>query len=118
MTWDLSKLYSGFDAPEFLNDVEELKQTAEAAVAQARDMEEVTVPALEEAIRLNTKAATLATKTLSFAQLTLAADANCESAMAAYTRLMPVMNRLEEANCNNSAKVGTIDYLKALIGTT
>ena len=25
MTWDLSKLYASFDAPEFLNDVEELK---------------------------------------------------------------------------------------------
>ena len=37
MTWDLSKLYAGFDAPEFLNDVEELKRCADEAVAQARD---------------------------------------------------------------------------------
>ena len=73
-----------------------MKKTAEAAVDQARNME-VSVPALEDAIRLNTKAATLATKTMSFAQLTLAADANCEPAMAAYARLLPVMNRLEEA---------------------
>ena len=35
MTWDLSKLYSGFDAPEFLNDMEELKRSADAAVEQA-----------------------------------------------------------------------------------
>jgi oligoendopeptidase F len=97
MTWDLSKLYASFDAPEYLNDIEELKKTAEAAVLQARNMK-ISVPALEEAIRLNEKAATLATKAMSFAQLTLAADANCESAMAAYARLLPVMNRLEDAS--------------------
>jgi len=114
MTWDLSKLYASFDAPEFLNDIEELKQTAEAAVDQARNME-ISVPALEEAIRLNEKAATLATKTMSYAQLTLAADANCETAMAAYARLLPVMNRLEEATSALSAKLGPVEDLDALI---
>jgi len=114
MTWDLTKLYASFDAPEFLSDIEELKQTAEAAVDQARNMQ-VSVPALEDAIRMNTKAATLATKTLSFAQLTLAADANCESAMAAYARLLPVMNRLEEATSAMSAKLGPVEDLDALI---
>ena len=29
MTWDLTKLYTGFDAPEFLKDIEELKKTEE-----------------------------------------------------------------------------------------
>ena len=116
MTWDLTKLYTGFDAPEFLKDIEELKKTAETAVEQARGMEKVTVPALEEAIRVNGRAATLATKTMSFAQLTLAADANSESAMAAYTRLLPVMNRLEEAASAMSAKLGAVDDLDALIG--
>ena len=115
MTWDLSKLYASFDAPEFLNDVEALRKTAEAAVEQARGMEKVTVPALEEAIRVNEKAATLATKTMSFAQLTLAADANCEPAMAAYARLLPVMNRLEEATSALSAKLGPVEDLDALI---
>ncbi len=114
MTWDLSKLYASFDAPEFLDDVEALKTTAEAAVSQARDMKEVTVPALEEAIRVNEKAATLATKAMSFAQLTLAADANCEPAMAAYARLMPVMNRLEEAASALSAKLGPVEDMDAL----
>ena len=116
MTWDLSKLYASFDAPEFLNDIEELKKTAEAAVMQARGMDKVSVPALEEAIRLNEKAATLATKTMSFAQLTLAADANCEPAMAAYARLLPVMNRLEEATSAMSAQLGAVEDLDGLIG--
>ena len=116
MTWDLSRLYASFDAPEYLNDVEALKKTAEAAVAQARGMEKATVPALEEAIRLNESAVTLATKTMSFAQLSLAADAGCEPAMAAYARLLPVMNRLEEATSALSAKLGAVDDLDALTG--
>ena len=32
MTWDLTKLYAGFDAPEFINDVEALKRAADEAV--------------------------------------------------------------------------------------
>ena len=116
MTWDLSKLYSGFDAPEYVHDIETLKKTAEEAVSRAWEMEAVSVHALEEAIRVRERAATLATKAMSFAQLTLAADANCESAMAAYARLLPVMNRLEEATSAMSAKLGPVDDLDALIG--
>ncbi len=114
MTWDLSKLYAGFDAPEFLNDVEALKTGADAALAQARAME-VTVPALEEALRVSSELTTLTIKLMNYTQLTLAADANCEPAMAAYTRLMPVMNRLEEGTSALSAKLGACDDLDALI---
>lgn len=114
MTWDLSKLYAGFDAPEFLNDAEALKQAADRAVEQARGLE-VSVPALEAAIQSASEMTTLAIKTMSFAQLTLAADANCEPAMAAYARLMPVMNRIEEATSALSARLGTAEDLDALI---
>lgn len=114
MTWDLTKLYASFDAPEFAADMKELKELADEAVEQARGMA-IGVPALEEAIRLSERVATLATKTMSFAQLTLAADANCEPAMAAYARLLPVMNRLEEASSALSAKLGTVEDLDALI---
>ena len=116
MTWDLSKLYSGFDAPEYVHDIETLKKTAEEAVSRAWEMETVSVHALEEAIRVSERAATLATKAMSFAQLTLAADANCEPAMAAYARLLPVMNRLEEATSALSAKLGSVANLDELIG--
>ena len=114
MTWDLSKLYASFDAPEFLNDVEALKQTADEAVEQARGME-VSVPALEAFLDLYERADTLAIKTMSFAQLTLAADANCEPAMAAYARLLPILNRMEEASSALSAKLGDVEDLDALI---
>ena len=114
MTWDLSKLYASFDAPEFMNDMEQLKTLADEAVEQARRMA-LTVSDLEAAIRFSERMVTLAIKTSSFAQLTLAADANCEPAMAAYARLMPVMNRMEEATSALSAKLGGCENLEELI---
>ena len=114
MTWDLSKLYAGFDAPEFLSDVEELKRSADAAVEQARAME-VSVPALEAVIRASEKLETLTIRVMSFTYLTMAADANCEAATAAYGRLLPYMTRLEEANSALSAKLGKAQDLDALI---
>ena len=114
MTWDLTKLYASFDAPEFAADMEELKDLSDAAAARMRALTP-SVPALEEAVRLADRLATLATKAMSFAQLTLAADANCEPAMSAYARLLPVMNRIEEASSALSAKLGTCDDLDGMI---
>ena len=114
MTWDLSKLYPGFDSPEYLSDVEAFRKAVDAAVVQARGME-VSVPALEEAVRLASDMTALAIRTVSFAQLTLAADASCEPAMAAYDRLMPWVKRMEEAGSALSAKLGGCDDLDALI---
>ena len=114
MKWDLSKLYASFDDPAFLNDVQDLKRTADEAVDMARSMA-VTVPALEGMIRKLERLTTLAVKTMSFAQLTLAADAGCEPAMAAYARLMPIMNRTEEAGSALSAKLGPVENLDDLI---
>lgn len=114
MTWDLSKLYPGFESPEFLNDVEELKRSADAAVEQARALE-LTVPALEAAIRSAERLMTLCAKTMSYTWLTMAADANCEAATAAYGRLMPTMTRLEEMNSALCARLGQAQDLDALI---
>ena len=51
MTWDLTKLYASFDAPEFAADMEELKDLSDAAAARMRALTP-SVPALEEAVRL------------------------------------------------------------------
>ena len=115
MTWDLSKLYAGFDAPAFISDVEALKKAADAAVEQARGLE-LTVPALEAAIRASSELMDLSTRTMSFTWLTLAADANCEPALAAYAKLLPTMKRIEEASSALSARLGACDDLEALIG--
>ena len=45
MTWDLSKLYSGFDAPEYLNDIEELINAGCTSILLLPHNDEVTVAA-------------------------------------------------------------------------
>ncbi len=117
MTWDLSKLYNGFDDAAFLKDMDALREGADALLDEVRGME-VTVPALEEMIRAYSGLDALAVKTMSFAQLTLAADANCEPAMAAYARLLPVMNRLEEISSAFSAHMGACENLEELIAAS
>ena len=114
MTWDLEKLYKGFEDAAFLKDMEAFGAIADELLDSARSME-LTVSALEEAVNKAADMMTLATKTMSYAQLTLAADANCEPAMAAYARLLPVMNRVEEATSAFSAKLGQAENLDALI---
>ena len=117
MTWDLSKLYPSFDAPEFTADMDSFRTAAEALVRQARELP-MTVEGLEGAIRQAEQTMTLAIKLGSYAQLTLAADANCEAAMAAYARQMPVMNRIEEAYSALSAKLGACEDLDAIIAAS
>ena len=115
MNWDLQKLYRDFDDPAFLSDVEALRASVEEAVETARTMP-MTTGAMESMIARYEGIVVLATKTISFSQLTLAADADCEPAMAAYNRLMPVMNRMEELDSALSARLGELRDLDALIG--
>ena len=117
MNWDLTKLYNGFDDPAFLKDMDALRSGADALLEDVKGME-VTVPALEATIRAYAELDALAIKTMSFAQLTLAADANCEPAMAAYARLLPVMNRMEEITSAFSAHLGACDDLEDLIAAS
>ena len=114
MTWDLSKLYAGFDAPEFLADMGAMQALADEAVEAARGME-LSVSGLEEALRRCERLMTLYTKTMSYTYLTLAADANCEPALAAYAKLLPCVKRMEEGDSAMSARLGACDDLEALI---
>ena len=86
MTWDLSKLYPGFDASEFKDDVEAYRALADETFAKAKSMT-VTVECLEDMIESLKAIETLACKTNAFAELTLEADANCGEAMSALTKL-------------------------------
>ena len=114
MTWDLSKLYNGFDAPEYARDIEALKALTEQLYAEAKGLE-VTTAGLEDIVRQFKALTDLAIKTFSFAELTLEADANCGEAMAAVTRLQPTMNRITEINSALSAKLSAVEDLGALI---
>ena len=117
MNWDLTKLYAGFDAPEYLADVDAFRALAEEALEKNRALE-LTVPALEEAIEIQKRLQTLGLKTMSYVELTLAADANCAPAMAAMAKLLPIANRASEGYSALSAKLGQADDLEALIGAS
>ena len=95
MTWDLSKLYAGFDAPEFTADLEAAKALADRLFHDVKAMD-LTVESLEGAIGDFKALMALSLKTMGFTQLTLAADANCAPAMAAFAKLQPILNRNSE----------------------
>ena len=117
MNWDLSKLYAGFDAPEFLSDVDAFRALADALFAEAKSLE-VRADTLETLLRRMETLAALGLKTFSFVELTMAADANNAPAMAAYGRLMPVMNRVEEVNSALAAKLGEVKDLDDIIAAS
>lgn len=116
MNWDLTPLYRGFDDPAYLKDVEAFGALAEALLLEAKALEVGAEP-LEEMIRGLQQMSALAIKTYAFAQLTLAADANCQAAMAATTRLMPMLNRSSEVYSALSLKLADKD-LAALCGAS
>ena len=117
MNWDLSKLYAGFVAPEFLSDVDAFRALADALFAEAKSLE-VRTDTLEALLRRMETLAALGLKTFSFVELTMAADANNAPAMAAYGRLMPVMNRVEEVNSALAAKLGEVKDLDDIIAAS
>ena len=108
MTWDLTKLYKDFDDPKYAADIEALKALAEELLDHARTME-VSRPVMEAFIEDMKRFVTLATKTASFAQLTLAADAGNEGALAAFNRLMPILNLADQVTSVSSARLKDAD---------
>ena len=114
MTWDLQKLYADFSDPKFIADVEALTALTDALLARVRGME-VSAEALEGVIDDMKRFQDLATRTLSFAELTLATDAANEAAQAAFDRLMPVLTQSEQIDSALSAKLAGVDDLEALM---
>ena len=117
MKWDLGKLYPGFDAPSFIRDMDAFEARADALFEAVRTMA-ADAGSLEGIISALQALTALAVKTLSFAQLTLAADANCAPAMAALTRLKPLVNRLSEIRSALSAKLAAAEDLEELIASS
>lgn len=113
MNWDLTKLYTDFDSPEFLGDVDAMKTLSDQLFELVRGME-VDVPTLERVIGDYSRLYTLAVKTESYAQLTLAADANCAPAMNALARLRPLFNRMREISSALSARLQGVENLNEM----
>ena len=117
MNWDLSKLYAGFDAPEFKADLETFRTKADEMYDRARALV-VDVPGLEGIIEGMKELVDVMIRVGDFTQLTLAADANCAPAMSAMAKIMPVTNRFSEVCSALSAKLGQAEDLDALIAAS
>ena len=83
MNWDLSKLYTGFDAPEFGADMRRLGDE----IAAVREMianvsEENEAAQLREIILRTGELTDLSGRLANMVQLTLSADSNCEAALS------------------------------------
>ena len=117
MNWDLSKLYTGFDAPEFKNDLDTFREMADRVFESAKALE-VTPESLEAMIRELQTLIALMVRLSDYAELTLAADANCAPAMAAVAKIMPISNRVSEIYSALSNKLGDVNDLDAIIAAS
>ena len=117
MNWDLTKLYPDFDSPEFARDVDDLKALSDRLLDDVRAMR-VDAEALEGVIRAYQRVMALAVNTHTYAQLTLAADANCAPAMNAVVRLKPILNRLSEIRSALSARLAGAGSLDDIIAAS
>ena len=116
MNWDLSKLYAGFDAPEFIRDMAQVREKLDALNAQVAALEhgDGEARALAGVIEQLKALTTLQTKVGSFVFLTLAADANNEAARAWQEKLMLLSIDGQRLSSALSTFMGGIDDIEAL----
>ena len=108
MNWDLQKLYKGFDDPDYLRDIKVFQDLTAALLDRARALD-IGVDRLEDILRDAQSMTALEMKTFFYALLTLAADANNGPARAAYDRLMPSINQVEQFYSALSARLEKAD---------
>ena len=108
MKWDLTRLYRGFDDDNFTKDVDAFKALADGLLNEARTTA-ADVSSMEKMIEGMKALTALASRTSGFTFLTLAADANCAPAMAAMTKLMPILNRTREIESALSSRLADAD---------
>lgn len=116
MTWDLSKLYSGFNDEKLLADaaaaLEKLAALRSAIAALPGENPAANLAAVIEQLK---EAADLQIKVGSFTFLTLAVEANNEDARAFYARVMDMNIESTQVNSALSRYLGSVEDLDALI---
>lgn len=115
MNWDLSKLYTGFDAPEFGADMQKLGDE----IAAVREMianvsEENEAAQLREIILRTGELTDLSGRLANMVQLTLSADSNCEAALSPMVRLKELGNELALLDSELTRCIGENPRIEAL----
>ena len=116
MNWDLSKLYQSFDDPKLACDVQRAEDLMDGMLVDIGGMDGTVLTAeqLADLIERRSEASELLICVSSYAQLTLAVDANCEPARACYDRVIALMMRseqLDSALARLTAQVKDMDAL-------
>ena len=111
-TWDLSVLYKDFDDPQIEKDFDRLKEICEQS-KNAFEGDALTV--LEKAADSMEEIQRLASALGSFANLTLATDANNERAQQLMDRVMVFSVQLSLLNSSLVRYIGGVEDLDALI---
>ncbi len=116
MNWDLSKLYPGFDAPEFAADMGLLRNKIDKVSAQVAALRhgEGEAQALADVVHELQSLAALETRVGHFVFLTLAADANNEAARAWQEKLMLLSIDTEQLNSALATFMGGVEDIDAL----
>ena len=97
MNWDLSKLYRGFDDVQFTSDMKRLEEMIQGVDSQLQSLPEQTddVNQIKTLLKDINAVSDLLGRLNAFVFLTLAADANCEAALAPHDRVLKLANEAE-----------------------
>ncbi|MBR6753012.1 MAG: M3 family oligoendopeptidase [Clostridia bacterium] len=114
-TWDLSVLYKGFDDEKINKDFEQLKKLVEEGAALMQGDEKT---ALENCADAFETISSLTNKLFSFASLTLATDANNETAQQLMDQLMKFYVRISLLHSAYVRYLGKIENLEDIIASS
>lgn len=114
-TWDLSVLYKGFDDENINKDFDQLKKLVAEGVNLMQGDEKT---ALENCADAFEEISALTSKLFSFASLTLATDANNETAQQLMDQLMKFYVQISLLNSSYVRYVGKIENLEEIIASS
>ena len=114
-TWDLSVLYKSFEDEAIQQDFDTLKKRVEDAAALFQGDEKT---ALENCADAFEEISALSSKLFSFASLTLAVDANNDTAQQLMDQLMRFYVRISLLNSSYTRYLGKIENLEEIIASS
>lgn len=115
MTWDLSKLYSGFNDPQLSADAASALEMLSGLRTDIANLAAEDAAGLAAVVTRLSEAANLQIKVSSFTFLTLAVEANNEEARGFYNRVIALNIESTQVSSALSRWLGSVENLDALI---
>ncbi|MBQ8654262.1 MAG: M3 family oligoendopeptidase [Clostridia bacterium] len=115
MQWDLTRLYKGFDDPNFAADYEKAQQVTAELEQLLANPEEDACRQLVKVINTFNRLETLTRRLSALVHLTLSVEAQNEEALAANDKMQSFMVRIKQCSSALSRYVGGIENLDEVI---